>query len=217
VEGYFPEYGWVSFDPTPAGAATKPTTWTRALLYLDAAKSFWRDWVVSYDSGQQQMLGKEAVLGGRQWARGVQAWYRARYRGWLGKAREVAASVGHSPGRWGLAASTGTCVLVLLVNIGRARRLWRRRKLASHPADSPRLAATLWYERMAATVGKRGWKKSAAQTPREFLGSIGDPPMREKVAAFTQRYEHARFGESKESAERLPELYQEVAAVGRQG
>ena len=102
--------------------------------------------------------------------------------------------------------------MVLLMSFSRARRSWVRWKLAAHPSHAPRLAAALWYERMTATVGKRGWKKSEAQTPREFLGSIQDPPLRKKVAVFTEHYEGARFGESKESAERLPELYEDVAA-----
>jgi hypothetical protein len=212
VEGYFPKYGWVSFDPTPSGAPVTPTMWTRALLYLDAAKSFWRDWVVSYDSGQQQMLGQEAVAGGRQWIRQSQQWYRGHYQRWLGKARTVAASVGAAPKQWGIFASAGIVGLLLLVNVNRLRRFWLLRRLAAHPADAPRLAAALWYERMTVSVGKRGWKKSEAQTPREFLGSIEDPPLQKKVALFTEHYEGARFGESKQSAERLPELYEDVVA-----
>ena len=212
VEGYFPQYGWVGFDPTPSGAPVAPTLWRRALLYLDAAKSFWRDWVVSYDSGQQQILGQEAVAGGRQWIRQSQEWYRGHYRRWLSKARKLATSVGAFPRQWGIFAATGILCLMLLVNVNRLRRFWVRRRLAAHPADAPRLAAALWYERMAISVGRRGWRKSEAQTPREFLGSIEDPPLQKKVAVFTEHYEGARFGDSKESAKRLPELYEDVVA-----
>jgi hypothetical protein len=212
VEGYFPQYGWVSFDPTPSGAPVTPTTWTRALLYLDAAKSFWRDWVVSYDSGQQQMLGQEAVAGGRQWIRQSQQWYQGHYRRWLARARKVAASVGAAPKQWSIFSGLGIVGLLLLVNVNRLRRFWVLRRLAAHPADAPRLAAALWYRRMTVSVGKRGWKKSEAQTPCEFLGLIEDLPLRKKVAVFTEHYEGARFGESKESAERLPELYEDVVA-----
>ena len=205
----------MSFDPTPAAVVPRATGWARALLYLDAMKSFWRDWVVSYDAGQQQMLGQEAVHGGREWMRRAQVWYRAHYQRLLTRGREVSESVSHSPQRWGGGAIGAAVVVLLLANIGRLWKLWMRRKLAGHPADSPRLAASLWYERMTTAVGKRGWKKAPAQTPREFLGSIGDHPTREKVAEFTLRYEGARFGESKEDAERLPELYEEIRGAGR--
>ena len=67
VEAYFPELGWVSFDPTPATAVPRATGWGRALLYVDAMKSFWRDWIVSYDAGQQRTLGQQAAYGGRRW------------------------------------------------------------------------------------------------------------------------------------------------------
>ncbi len=57
VEAYFPGYGWVTFDPTPDSASGTPEGWGRAMLYLDAASSFWREWVVSYDSSHQSILG----------------------------------------------------------------------------------------------------------------------------------------------------------------
>ena len=215
VEAYFPQYGWVGFDPTPASGVQKATGWARALLYIDAMKLFWRDWVVSYDAGQQQMLGQEAVHGGRQWVRRLHIWYRDRYHRLLGRARRVGNSVSKSPQRWGGAAVAVMAALLLLANAGRLRRAWMRRRLVAHPADSPRLAASLWYERMTGAVGKRGWKKTPSQTPREFLVSIEDEPTRRTVARFTEHYEGARFGESKDDAERLPELFEEIRAVNR--
>ncbi len=49
VEAYFPGPGWVSFDPTPGGDLETHSGWSRMLLYVDAAASFWREWVVNYD------------------------------------------------------------------------------------------------------------------------------------------------------------------------
>ena len=108
-----------------------------------------------------------------------------------------------------------TVVLLLLLNLGRLRNLLLRRRLVANPGNAPRLAASLWYERMTATVAKRGWKKTPAQTPREFLGSIEDGATRVAVGKFTERYEGARFGDSREDAELLPELYEEITAVGK--
>src|SRR5580693_7551791 len=48
VEVYFPGYGWQTFDPTPSGNSGTPQGWGRVALYVDAAASFWREWVVSY-------------------------------------------------------------------------------------------------------------------------------------------------------------------------
>ncbi len=61
VEAYFPGYGWVTFDPTPGGNVETPQGWERAMLYLDAAQSFWREWVVSYDASHQYILGHAAA------------------------------------------------------------------------------------------------------------------------------------------------------------
>jgi hypothetical protein len=207
VEAFFPEYGWVSFDPTPSAAVLRATGWARVGLYVDAMKSFWRDWIVSYDAGQQRTLGEEAVYGGRHWVERIRIWYRDHYRQLLIRARSASDSAVDSPQRWGGIAVAVIAILVLLINFGRL--------LAAQPGKAPRLAAALWYERMTLAVAKRGWRKSPAQTPREFLGSIGDKATREKVAAFTERYEGARFGGSREDAERLPELYQEVRSAGR--
>ena len=57
VEAWIPGYGWRTFDPTPPDP--NPTRFSLATqfgLYLDAAETFWQDWVVSYDLGRQGAL-----------------------------------------------------------------------------------------------------------------------------------------------------------------
>ena len=61
VEAYFPGFGWISFDPTPAGSVPARTGWSRLQLYLDAAASFWREWIINYDVSHQRTLGKDAA------------------------------------------------------------------------------------------------------------------------------------------------------------
>src|SRR5262249_14081918 len=57
VEAYFPEYGWVTFDPTPAGPDAKPAAgWARLALYMDAAQEMWREWIINYDFSHQARL-----------------------------------------------------------------------------------------------------------------------------------------------------------------
>src|SRR6266849_1743503 len=56
VEAYFPNYGWVTFDPTPGASIPARTGWSRVSLYADAMASFWREWIVNYDVGHQQSL-----------------------------------------------------------------------------------------------------------------------------------------------------------------
>ena len=61
-----------------------------------------------------------------------------------------------------------------------------------------------------AHTAKRGWHKSPMQTPSEFVTSIEDPAMRERVALFTRRYESARFGDSRKTQAAFRELYVEI-------
>ena len=210
VEAYFPGYGWISFDPTPAAAAQSHTGWARVMLYMDAVGSFWREWVVNYDIGRQYSLGRQVARTSLEWLQSSRDWSRRSYDGLLNTTRRVQRMVSISPLRWGLAAAILTMLLLLAAN---AEKLWRmllRRRLAAHPEKSPALAATLWYERMSRLLARRGWSKSPAQTPREFLIGIPDERLREQIAQFTQHYESARFGGSAADAASLPALYLKI-------
>jgi hypothetical protein len=117
--------------------------------------------------------------------------------------------------RWSVTAALITLLLLLAANSGRLWRALRRQQLAARPEKSPRLAATIWYERMARTLAKRGWRKLPAQTPQEFVIGIADDAIRQRVTQFTRHYERARFGDSSEDASRLRELYEEISSATR--
>jgi hypothetical protein len=93
---------------------------------------------------------------------------------------------------------------------------WLHEKwLSAHPERSPEQAASMWYQRMARVLARRGMQKPETQTPQEFVRKIADQRLREPVAQFTAVYESARFGNSGEDAQRLPELYEKVEAATR--
>ncbi len=215
VEVYFPGYGWVSFDPTPGGAVEVRSGWGRAMLYVDAMASFWREWVINYDSSHQYSLGQRMAHHGVEWYERLRSWARRCYDAMLEAARRTQQTVTRSPGRWSVA---GVCVTVLLLAAANLGRLWRAiriRRIAAKPDRAPRTAATIWYQRMTHALAKRGWKKSPVQTPREFADSLTREPVRKIVSEFTEHYERARFGDSPEDANRLPELYQAISAAAR--
>jgi transglutaminase-like putative cysteine protease len=210
VEAYFPGYGWVTFDPTPGGAIATPKGWDRAMLYLDAAESFWREWVISYDSSHQYTLGKSVLSGTRSSWEGARTWARLRYDRMLNWARRGQQDAGHSPTRW-FGGSVAVVLLLLVAgNAGRIARMIRIRRLRAHPERSPDQAAAMWYDRMARYLARRGVQKSTTQTAQEFLRVIHDERLQMRVKQFTEAYESARFGNSSEDALRLPELYDEV-------
>jgi len=210
VEAYFPAYGWITFDPTPGGAIGSPQGWGRAMLYLDAAASFWREWVISYDSSHQSVLGQSVLNGTRSSLERARMWAQARYARLLNWARKSQRGVAHSPGRW-LGGSLAVVLLwLLLANVARIVRMIRRRRLQARPERSPDQAAAMWYERMARYLARRGVQKATTQTAQEFVRVIEDEQLRMRVRQFTDAYESARFGNSPDDARRLPGLYEEV-------
>jgi len=214
VEVYFPNYGWSTFDPTPPDP--NPTSLLRTSrlgLYLDALGEFWREWVINYDFGHQSNLTfKVAMLS------------RSRLFSWkLAILRRYYKLVAHAGAtdlrqllrRYGLLLMLLVVLLLLTANAGKLVHLWRDYRIASKPEEAPRAAASIWYERMTASLARRGCEKRAAQTPAEFVSSIIDPALRGAVSLFTQHYQRARFGEISEDAKLLPGLYEQVEAAAR--
>jgi transglutaminase-like putative cysteine protease len=211
VEAYFPRYGWITFDPTPAGAAAAPGTWNRAGLYLDALREFWREWVINYDFAHQVSLSNDVVTRSRSWLDVTRLWAHRRYAGLLQQAQHVEARLETRPRRFAGIALGVIALLALLLNLGRLRRMVWVRRLVRHPASAPQAAASIWYTRLLRSLGRRGWRKLPEQTPKEFVRTIADPTLRGSVAAFTDHYERARFGNSAQDAQALPEIYEEIS------
>jgi hypothetical protein len=70
---------------------------------------------------------------------------------------------------------------------------------------------------MVGRLARRGWRKSPAQTPADFVAAIREPALQLRVAHFTRAYESARFGQSVEDAELLPKLFEEITAADKSG
>src|SRR5579871_1243169 len=215
VEAYFPGYGWQTFDPTPSGNFGTPQGWGRVALYVDAMASFWRDWIISYDSSNQYTLGKAAISSSRNICEGARTWARDRYAAMLKWAQRSQDRVENSPRSWTLIGVAIVLSLLVLANLGRIARVLHEGWLNAYPERSPEQAASVWYERMMRTLAKHGMRKPQAETAQEFLKKIDDDHLREPIARFTEVYESARFGNSTEDAQRLPKLYEEVELAMR--
>ncbi len=213
VEAYFPEFGWVTFDPTPSGAATTSAAGlSRLELYLDAVHGLWREWVINYDFSHQVRLSNQlsATTGNVQSS--FRTWLSGKYRrlldrmaGWQRRMQRM------SPGE--MAVSCGLLALLLaLPFVPKAWRSFQGAVARRNPQRAPTSAASFWYLRMLKRLARRGIRKTPAQTPAEFTSSIADPRIRSHVEVFTNHYQRARFAGSVEDAQRLPELYEEMAA-----
>jgi len=215
VEAYFPGYGWITFDPTPDRVMEARTGWSRAMLYMDAMASFWREWVVSYDVSHQSSLKQIAARGSMEWFQRARKWAGREYGWMLSAASRTQANMAGRPVRWGFLGLLAALALAAMITARRWLRVFRRASLSANPAKFPRAAASIWYERMVRRVAHKGWRKLPSQTPKEFLTSIEDEIVKDQVAKFTTMYESARFGGSAEDASSLPQLYDELAHAGQ--
>ena len=215
VEAYFPGYGWISFDPTPGGDLETHSGWSRMFLYVDAAASFWREWVVNYDLSHQRSLGEGAGQSSRRLYNDLRHWYSRNYQSLLTSARRTHQQITQSPGRWLGGSVVVSALLLVLLNFRQIVRALANRHLRANPDRAPRKSAALWYERMLRRLARRGWRKSPGQTPHDFVAAIQEPALQEKVANFTRAYESARFGQSVDDARALPELFEEITTAER--
>ena len=208
IEAYFPGNGWVTFDPTPPDPRPVVNYLSRVLLYIDAAREFWREWVVNYDFAHQFMLQQQALSSvSRRFYEG-RSWMQQSYAKLIERARNSTENLSARDVEWKLGSLV--IVIVLLASARHIGRAWREWKLRAHPERAPRAAATVWYERMRSHLARRGLSRVPSQTPTEFVSSIPEASLRSSVARFTECYQRARFGGEATDAQRLPELYEEV-------
>ncbi|HLI84757.1 MAG TPA: DUF3488 and transglutaminase-like domain-containing protein [Bryobacteraceae bacterium] len=211
VEAWIPGRGWTTFDPTPPD----PNPSSFALLanfelYLDAAQTFWQDWVVSYDLRRQGTLSYKVESGAR--SLGI------RWFDWLARISAVPGSL-WPPKRipplrssgWGGLALVGLATVAWLFGprLFRDARLWNgvRRARRGHAASSD---AALLYERMLHLLNRRGYRKPAWFTPAEFAASLPPSPLGAAVCEFTATYNQWRFGQRAEVAVRLSEILERL-------
>jgi hypothetical protein len=207
VEAWLPEHGWVTFDPTPADPNRSAfALFTQLGLYLDAAQTFWQDWVVSYDLRRQGTLSYRLEKGAR--VLGIR---------WFDSIAGLGAAWPSQGGQWlrqaglgGVALMAASALVWVLVPplIGLVR-LWsgvRRVRLGRAGAND----ATLLYQRMLQLLQRRGYQKPAWFTPAEFAASLPPSGLGATVGEFTRTYNRWRFGGHAEEAQRLSRLLEDL-------
>jgi protein-glutamine gamma-glutamyltransferase len=202
VEAWIPGNGWSTFDPTPpdpnghaAGLLAKLN------LYLDAAATFWQEWVVAYDPRRQGSLAdrlqQSAGHIGFGWLDGL--WQPGGLPDstvrWLRRySPAILLAFVMSIAAW-LAGPRMVSLLRLRLRVQRVRQ-----------GKAGAGDATLLYQQMLAMVKRRGYQKPPWFTPAEFAASLPDGAFGRAVGEFTTVYNAVRFGGRTQAAQRLSTL-----------
>jgi len=207
VEAWIPGHGWSTFDATPGGPSSPSFAFVTTLgLYLDAAQTFWQNWVLGYDVGRQGALADRMEQGAR--GMGIR-WYDAVAAVQSAWRSFTAALAGRVLVYLAAAAALAVWIWLAAPPLVRLLRMRRRvRRVRRGQADVG--DATMLYRRMLHILKRQGYQKPAWFTPVEFAGSLPRGPMAAAVAEFTSAYNALRFGGRTEAASRLSLLLDEL-------
>ncbi len=217
VEVYFPGYGWVTFDPTPADPdAKRGGILGRIALYWDWFQFAWSEWVVNYDFVHQMTLAQNLHRSSRDWSDRVRAYSRIKeqqvVRFLLALDRRVEASPYLLP-------SILVFLIALLIYVRGGSMIryvvarWSMR--AGHTGDLSAPLAAFEYREMLRLLEKRGWKKVESQTPLEFAATIPEMDIAAPVVELTELYQSARFGARPARVEQISAVLRSIREMLR--
>jgi transglutaminase-like putative cysteine protease len=182
VEVYFPEHGWVEFDPTPAGprrAAEQQTlnetasTETRALTAADVRAT-----------NESVAPENETIAADNETAVTPSG----------GGANEDAFSLSSTPLPTGDQIPSILVVIAASVAVlyrdGTGRRIYRALWLRRLPGGDPDAVAVGAYRRAIYLEAQRGRTKEPTQTPRQFFADADS-----RLQRIAERYERVRYGD----------------------
>ena len=206
VEAWLPGSGWTTFDPTPAIArANTNAALAQLALYLDAAQTFWQEWVVNYDLNRQiaiaERLQESTQQVGANWNPHLQLW-RPEWTRWALANKSLL-----------LFFTALLCALPFAIPavIRLARHSLHTRKLRSGRATQA--DASLLYRRMLQLLQTRGYEKPAWFTAAEFAQSIPPSALSVAVQEFTAGYQAFRYGNDASAIPQLTTLLQRMRAL----
>ncbi|HVX66314.1 MAG TPA: DUF3488 and transglutaminase-like domain-containing protein [Bryobacteraceae bacterium] len=207
VEAFLPGRGWTTFDPTPP-AQDLPLLffWSRLGFYIDAADTFWQEWVLSYNLDRQLTLASQMENSGRSFGSEWIDRVRAAGLRW----RAETADYGR---RYGAAAVMAILLVCAAIWGGPRAWAWGRARARVHRARQGQARAsdaTLLYGRMLHFLRRRGFEKPAWVTPAEFARMLPASASAALVHEFTSAYNDLRFGARPGAAARMVDLLQQM-------
>jgi len=213
VEVYFPDYGWIPFDPTPPDP--NPVAASEWDNYVDALSLFWSEWVINYDFSRQVQLATQVEVQSHQLQKSVHDRFEHLRIGMALLALRM---------KSGWAAYKFLLLLVIMGITGGlllAAKDWDLRDFKFRWAcnflhsDRPLSLqeATLSYQRFLNILGKKGYRKLPSETPREFAQKLVRSPLADHAREFTRLYNAVRYGRERLSLALLRERLREISSI----
>ncbi|HLJ51500.1 MAG TPA: DUF3488 and transglutaminase-like domain-containing protein [Bryobacteraceae bacterium] len=210
VEAWLPRHGWTTFDPTPPDlSSASPSLWAHLMFYLDAADTFWQDWVLNYNVDRQLQLASSVGESSER----VRASWIERTGAFLSTWKTTIVNFGRDH-------AFGIVVTFLLIVLP-----WRFGKVWLHWLQAERRVrkvsrgevrasdATVLYLRLLKLLKSRGFEKPAWLTPMEFARVIPESELSLLVQDFTESYNHLRFGADTEAAARMMGIIERLSTA----
>jgi protein-glutamine gamma-glutamyltransferase len=211
VEVFFPEYGWITFDPTPPGNAQHHGLLDKLSLYWDWFQFAWSEWVINYDFAHQLTLGQSLQKTSRNWGDRARDVWRTKEH--VAMARLLALDQRLEASKYFLPGSLILLLILLFMVRGRsmiryavARWSLRARRTGNLTAS----LAALEYTEMLRVLERNGWKKSPSQTPLEFASAIPAGDLSAHIAQLTELYQCARFGDHSARIEQMSSILRSI-------
>jgi protein-glutamine gamma-glutamyltransferase len=207
VEVFFPDFGWITLDPTPPGNDSRHGLLDQLNRYWDWFQFAWGEWVINYDFSHQLTLGQNLQKSSRNWGDRARNLYREKERAamaWL-----LALDHRIEASKYFLPGVLGFLLLSLLVLRGRSLIHFAVTRLSLRARRGGTVTAglaALEYREMLRLLEKRGWKKSPSQTALEFVSDIYGQEWAEPAAQLTELYQAARFGNRPARVEQMSSL-----------
>jgi transglutaminase-like putative cysteine protease len=207
AEVHFARVGWVEFDPTPSAGPTRPTgvfaAWRRFTDYL---KLRWLSYVISYNLSDQLSFADRV----RQRLERLREHAGALVRDFR---KLLPKPTADKVATYYAALSLGGLVVIGVV-------IWerrpRRKKSARRGREAPRVA---FYEELLRALDRRGWRRAATETAREFAARVareGGAEL-EPAAPVVEAFYGVRFGGRPLSSEEERRVAAALRALAGEG
>lgn len=197
VEVYFPNSGWVTFDPTPnVPVAQLHPFFVRIGRIFDSLRLKWDRFVIRYSLRDQLAMAQ----GVRERGEAVRKEAAARVEVLLRWTTEFRARIAQISQFYGWLMGVGAILVGGLASLLLARRFRADRRELARRIGGPtphQIAATRIYSRMLQVLQARGLVKGSGITPREFAEKVAREwaEASQFVAPLTELYCRARFGQ----------------------